>query len=1312
MSSTQRDSSESLAAPSPAPATRRASKPRNKAAGSGVGSRVIISDCSGTAAEIVAIIGNEGITKASSFDARVSGDAAAEDLDRIAAANGAGSVDATGLVTIRGGTEELVKVLRHPRVTLPAGLDAVITGPAQGSEITALRDACGTGVLDGSGVTRIAGTGAGVLEALNCLNVAPHRFEPVLSGLAAATDILDLRARTTDRVEATGVTEIKGTASDIVQVLADTGVARPDRMRSIIEGTGAAVEHLIALERAAGMESVDAGGLSEISGTASGLVLLIHAASIAKPRAFKVILTGEASAADLATLVKAGGIEFVGGFGGVAIVGSAAEILALTDDARHRGPVSFKAAITGESTVADLATIRARSGGAIDACGLRRVSGPAARILAMLGDPGFTWPPRFVCHLTGTATAGEVAGLRGACGGGGMDCTDLSEISGTATEILEAIDLSSVHRGGRLRARISGAAGVAEVATLASAFGPNCVDCADLTGVRGAAPDIIGVLRDSGIAMPGRVDVMLEGAADAQDIAAIRAVCGAGSVRGDALAEIVGTAAEVVALINDAGFVKPAGCRIRLRGDATTSDVVAIQRNPLCGALDASGLGTLRGGARETCSLIGDPGIVKPEVLRCVLVGQAEADHLLEIRRACAGAVVDGSALDEIAGSAVSIAALLTDPAATWPERFGCRVAGAATWADIDAILQASHGGGIDATDLTEVVGTAEELVAFVSSPGIARPSDFDATVQGVAEAEHVGRVWQAAGRGRLDCSGVPEIRGTAVEILTLLEEMGTVWSQDLKCAIDGLASAEEVSRIRVAVGRGSIDCTGLEELSGTGPEIVAVLEDTAIVDKADVRLRIVGPATAADIAKIQAFGSSSLGEDDIADAEDLQPNSDARADAADESVRVDADLSRAGHAGAASPPARELAALPAGKPEAAPPAISYLAHFGLGREPFSIVPDPLAMFLSSNHEQAWEDLLFGVQQGSGGFVVLTGKVGSGKTMLSRYLRDRMPPDVLPAWIRNPRVNADELLVSICKELGLDVGAEGSRGPAEPSLVEPPGKGAPVIAPERPEAAPGSSLARGSVEPSLGAAAPGMDASTWSDGAFADPAIDALPAAAWSERVEPALQLGSHRFFEALRTFLLQQHAVGKRCVVIIDEAQSLVDDALDQLRHLTNIETDERKLLQVVLIGQPELGPRLRGPGKDQFEQRVIAWPKLDGLSEAETGRYVLHRMRYAGLQGDLPFDAAALRQIYRLTRGVPRQINRLCEFALLKAYAQYARVVDAGMAQKAWAQLHGRDDVSAGSGAGSRSVPGSRWFQAITRRLGTLASWRWGKH
>jgi general secretion pathway protein A len=141
---------------------------------------------------------------------------------------------------------------------------------------------------------------------------------------------------------------------------------------------------------------------------------------------------------------------------------------------------------------------------------------------------------------------------------------------------------------------------------------------------------------------------------------------------------------------------------------------------------------------------------------------------------------------------------------------------------------------------------------------------------------------------------------------------------------------------------------------------------------------------------------------------------------------------------------------------------------------------------------------------------------------------------------------------------------------------------------------------------------------------------------------------------DALNDFLLQRHAQGRSCVLVIDEAQNLSSEVLEQLRLLTNLETDTRKLLQIVLIGQPELRDRLAGPALEQVAQRVIARYHLEPLSEADTLMYVRHRMAVAGLVTALPFDDPALRRVHKLARGVPRRINLLCDRALLGAYAR----------------------------------------------------------
>ncbi|MFM9878778.1 MAG: AAA family ATPase, partial [Burkholderiaceae bacterium] len=149
-------------------------------------------------------------------------------------------------------------------------------------------------------------------------------------------------------------------------------------------------------------------------------------------------------------------------------------------------------------------------------------------------------------------------------------------------------------------------------------------------------------------------------------------------------------------------------------------------------------------------------------------------------------------------------------------------------------------------------------------------------------------------------------------------------------------------------------------------------------------------------------------------------------------------------------------------------------------------------------------------------------------------------------------------------------------------------------------------------------------------------------------------------YVDVLNAFLLREHAQGRNNVLIIDEAQNLSADVLEQLRLLTNLETHERKLLQIILIGQPELRDLLAAPHMEQLAQRVIARFHLQALSEKETAQYIAHRLQVAGLTGPIPFERAALGRIHQIARGVPRRINLLCNRALLGAYAWSTAKVD----------------------------------------------------
>ena len=266
-----------------------------------------------------------------------------------------------------------------------------------------------------------------------------------------------------------------------------------------------------------------------------------------------------------------------------------------------------------------------------------------------------------------------------------------------------------------------------------------------------------------------------------------------------------------------------------------------------------------------------------------------------------------------------------------------------------------------------------------------------------------------------------------------------------------------------------------------------------------------------------------------------------------------------------------------------------YAPFFGLRQAPFSIAPDPHYLFMSERHREALAHLLYGLE-GGGGFVLLTGEIGAGKTTVCRCFLEQIPPHCNVAYIFNPKLTVVELLQAICDEFHVPV-------PAGAQTVK--------------------------------------------------------------DYVDP------------LNAFLLAQHAAGRNNVLIIDEAQNLSADVLEQLRLLTNLETAERKLLQVVLIGQPELRAMLARPELEQLAQRVIARFHLGALSEGETAQYIRHRLTVAGLTGAMPFDGAALRVVHQLTRGVPRRINLLCDRALLGGYASGQAQVNRAIVRRAAAEV-----------------------------------------
>jgi general secretion pathway protein A len=160
-------------------------------------------------------------------------------------------------------------------------------------------------------------------------------------------------------------------------------------------------------------------------------------------------------------------------------------------------------------------------------------------------------------------------------------------------------------------------------------------------------------------------------------------------------------------------------------------------------------------------------------------------------------------------------------------------------------------------------------------------------------------------------------------------------------------------------------------------------------------------------------------------------------------------------------------------------------------------------------------------------------------------------------------------------------------------------------------------------------------------------------------------------YMQILNEFLLAASAQGKDVVLLIDEVQDMPDDTLELTRLLSNLETASRKLLQIVLVGQPELREKLSRPQFRQLAQRITVWYHLGTLTHDETDQYLRHRLKIAGAEDGLQFDASAVREIFEYSQGTPRLINAVGDKALLAGYVYQKASIDAGTVQLAIREL-----------------------------------------
>jgi len=266
-----------------------------------------------------------------------------------------------------------------------------------------------------------------------------------------------------------------------------------------------------------------------------------------------------------------------------------------------------------------------------------------------------------------------------------------------------------------------------------------------------------------------------------------------------------------------------------------------------------------------------------------------------------------------------------------------------------------------------------------------------------------------------------------------------------------------------------------------------------------------------------------------------------------------------------------------------------YLEYYSLRENPFNITPDPRFLYFTPHHREAYDHLMFGIQQRRG-FIELTGEVGSGKTTLCRAVLANLGKDVATALILNPCLTETQLLRAMLNDFGLE--------------------------------------ARG------------------------------------RDRLA---------YIEKLNEFLLQMNREGTNVALVIDEAQDLSPQVMEQVRLLSNLETDQHKLIQMVLCGQPELQKRLARPDLRQLRQRITVRYHIPPLTEDDTLLYIMHRLWVAGSDGGVTFDRGAIREIHRYTKGTPRVINAVCDNALLAGYVARTRAIDTRCVRRAIEQIEG---------------------------------------
>jgi|GEM_PF-5310006 len=852
----------------------------------------------GTAVDIAKALTATGISKAANVGVTIAaGSAAATDLNTIDAKTST-VVDATQVTAISGTVAAIATALKSVGISTSGTEDITITAGTAGSVVAATDlntlHAKTSGMVDATAVTAISGTAAAIATALNSgINTSGTESITVSAGSVAATDLNTIVAKTTQVINATAVTAITGTVADVITALNSTGITKSASVGVTINDSSVNANDLNSLH-AITTGKIVATSATLITGTAAQIAIAVNTAVITKSASVIVTIdSGSASAADL-NAIDAKTPTVVDATQVTAISGTAAAIAtALKSVGINTTGTEDITLVAGSVAATDLSTLHAKTSGVVDATAVTAISGTAVAIAAALNSGINTSGTENITVSAGSVAATDLSIIH-AITSGVVDATAVTAISGTAAAIISVLYASGINTSGSESITVSAGSISATDLNAIVAKTTQVVNVTKVTSITGTAAELITVLNSTDITKSASVGVTISNlSVNANDLNSLHAIT-TGKIVATSATLITGTAAQIAIALNTAVITKSANVGVTIDpGSATATDLNTIDAKTTT-AVGATAVTTITGTSADIVKALSSTGITKSANVGITIdAGSAVATDLSTIDGKTS-ALVDANAVTAITGTAAQVKALYTSSGISISPTVNVTLSGAVSVADLNSIdshstgvikaivvernistlntligtdnaytitvtdstanaadlntLDAKTTIDIIATAVTKLTGLAADIATAISATTINLAANVAVTVAtGIASAADLNTIASNTSKV-VEASAVTTLTGSATDIATAISASTINTAANVGVIIgDTLVSADTLLII-AANTTGSIDATGVSEITGSVSTIETATSSTHISYATDYAVRVSDAASVTDL--------------------------------------------------------------------------------------------------------------------------------------------------------------------------------------------------------------------------------------------------------------------------------------------------------------------------------------------------------------------------------------------------------------------------------------------------------------------------------